>query len=215
MYDFLNFAHNAALKLNHHAYRELVITEDFANSLDLDIIEMPKLFEELDADIYDLQDAEPFRKYLQKRFVSELEETEVDVEDGTAILISADEHPNYLEEVENEALVEMANSIIAGISLPAYGDDESDWTNLEEQLEVLERWGDDPYVRYLKSQVNDYLTEVEHAREAAEEQAEEEYRLFKAGQRTVPSRSPRSANPSDASEIEYRSVFASLLSPKD
>ena len=75
LYDFLNFAHEVATRLNNRAYCDLVATERFANPLDLDIYEMPKLFEELDMDLYELPDAEAFREYLSKRFISELTQT--------------------------------------------------------------------------------------------------------------------------------------------
>lgn len=215
LYDFLNFAHEVATRLKNRAYCDLVATERFANSLDLDIYEMPRLFEELDMDLYELPDVEAFREYLSKRFISELSQTHFDAESGSAMLQSADEHPDYLKDEEREALVDMANTAISRISMPDYGDDESDWSNLEEQLEILEQWATDPYVRYLKSQVDDYLSELEHARQAQQEEAEEEYRLYGARQRT-PAYGP-SGRPSQSAtgEKEYRAVFESLLSPED
>lgn len=70
-------------------------------------------------------------------------------------------------------------------------------------------------MRYLKSQVDDYLSELEHARQAQQEEAEEEYRLYGARQRT-PAYGP-SGRPSQSAtgEKEYRAVFESLLSPED
>ncbi|WP_282158836.1 restriction endonuclease [Shimia thalassica] len=215
LYDFLNFAHEAATILKERAFCDLVATERFANSLDLDIYEMPKLFEELDLDLYELPDVQAFREYLRERFISELSQTQFDAESGSVMLQAAEEHPDYLEEDEHEALVEMADSVIARTSMPDVGDVDSDWTNLEEQLEILERWASDPHVRYLKSQVDDYLTELEHARQASEDQAEEEYRLYGPRHRASsygPAGHPRQ---NTTGETEYRAVFESLLSPTE
>ena len=131
------------------------------------------------------------------------------------MLQSADEHPDYLQDDEREALIDMANTVISRISMPDYGDDESDWSNLEEQLEVLEQWATDPHVRYLKSQVDNYLGELEHARQAQQDQAEEEYRLYGPSRRSHAYGTAVTARPNTTGENEYRAIFESLLSTDD
>lgn len=131
--------------------------------------------------------------------------------------MSAEEHPNYLEESELEALGEMADGVISAASLPSYDSGEGDWETLSEQLEILERWGSDRQVKYLRSEVEDYLAAAENFRQEQQDQAEEEYKLYGRGQsapRAAASPVRDQTGNNQVGEVHYREVFGSLLSPE-
>ena len=176
--QFIEYAHDVSDVLHRNDIVTDMIVEDVLSEQESELAEFPRMFEELEAGVYELLNSTWLRKYLSDRFVAALEDSEMDFDDLISFLGDVESAAPDFSLDELSAIEETVTSIVQGTELPPHDADEGDKLGtLLEEMDTIDRWSSSHTAHEFRHRIIQRCNDIDAERAWHEEQAMDEYYL--------------------------------------